>query len=225
MKKSLKSFTLLLPVISLLIAIGIIVVPALHFYYRLKPLAHGSEPITLRAGEFQMEIQPKELLPFSFQRATWWAEKPITILDVPGLFVGLPISWLLSLTNWNPELALFPLQWRPILFPVYALPAWLYVGCGIDGLLGRRRVGRINMIFSIVIATAFALMCGGLECGISAAERQGQARLGWSIQGLALWTLLFAIPSVAWLIQRRKAVWGRVSDPPGWVEDPSPHQP
>ena len=130
------------------------------------------------------------------------AREGSTILDAPAKFVEIPVSFLISRTpNWHPA-AFYSWSWQSLVYPVYALPAWFYIGLGIDALFGRRRVGRSNMIFSVVIAVAFAVMCCGLEFGISAAERQGQERLTWYIKGFALWAALFVIPCAAWVRQK-----------------------
>lgn len=42
-----------------------------------------------------------------------------------------------------------------------------------------------------------------------AAEREGQERLNWLIEGFAIWAVLFSIPVVAWMRQKRQRTLGK----------------
>ena len=90
------------------------------------------------------------------------------------------------------------------MYPIYALPAWIYIGFAIDAMIGRRHIRRWNMILSMLLALTCASLFCGFRFGLPAAEREGQERLSWFIDGLALWAVLFSIPVMAWLRQRRR---------------------
>jgi hypothetical protein len=195
----------LLPALIICLWIAVILAPALLFFFRLKQTAHGSESLLLVFGDFQMTIPSNHFFSFAFDRAGLRADKLIFVLDLPAKAMELIVSLLMSSRtgNWHPA-SLLPSTWRALTYPFYALPAWFYVGASVDALLGRRHVSRWNMILSLILSLMLVTLCCGLRFGISAAERQGQDLLGWAIEGLALWAILFSIPFVAWIKQRSK---------------------
>jgi len=181
-----------------------VLAPALLFFVRLKHMAHGSGSVSLASGEFEMTISSDHFLSIAFDRAGWSAEKSITLLDAPAKFVEIIVSLVVARTgNWHPA-SLLTSTWHSLIYPIYALPAWFYVGHGIDALFRRNRVRPSNMMVGLTLALVSGVLCCGFRFGLSAAERQGQDQLNWSIEGLALWALLFAIPFVAWLKQKAR---------------------
>lgn len=100
--------------------------------------------------------------------------------------------------------SLLPSTWHALIYPVYALPAWIYIGLGIDAGIGRCLVRRWNVVLSLCLALTFAVLFCGFRFGMSAAERESQELLSWFIEGFALWAVLFAIPFVAWMLRRKR---------------------
>jgi hypothetical protein len=148
----------------------IVLAPALLFFFRLKHMAHGSGSVSLTSGDFQMTISSNHFLSVAFDRAGWSAQKSITVLNAPAKFVEIVVSVLVSRTgNWYPA-SFLRSTWRSLIYPIYALPAWFYVGLGIDALLGRSRIRQRNMILSLILALASAVLCCGFRFGISPAE-------------------------------------------------------
>jgi len=198
-----------LPIAELLLAAALILVPALVFFFRLKHAAHGSGHVLIHTGQFRTLVPFEGSFSFAFFRATAAAAKSIIVLNIntPASFVELIVSLLrppfsgtrYSTSSWYPGwLGLGP--GRSLTYPIYALPAWFYVGRGIDALLARRRVGTGNMVLSVVLAGVAIAICCGLRFGLSPWEHQDQ--VGPYIEGFALWACLFAIPLVAWFRQR-----------------------
>jgi hypothetical protein len=77
----------MLPVIELPFAAIIVIVPTLRLFTRLKLMANGSASVSLAFGEFVVNIPLDCFLSFAFDRAAWWAERPVTILNTPAKFV------------------------------------------------------------------------------------------------------------------------------------------
>lgn len=177
MKKRLISFAYMLPIIELLFAAIIVLVPALLFFIRLKQMAHSSGSVSLGSGEIVLTIPSDRFLSVAFDRAGWWAEKPVTILNTPAKFVETLVSLVVARKGywWPPSLV--QSTWQALTYPIYALPAWIYVGLGIDALIGRHRVHRWNVILSVLLALTCALLFCGFRFGMPAAEREGQERL------------------------------------------------
>ena len=78
------------------------------------------------------------------------------------------------------------------------------MGLGIDAGIGHCLVRRWNVALSLFLALTFAVLFCGFRFGMPAAEREGQEFLSWLIEGFALWAVLFAIPFVAWMLQRKR---------------------
>jgi hypothetical protein len=167
-------------------------------------MAHGAGSVSLSAGEFVMKIPADRFLPVAFHRAGSWAEKPVTIMNAPAKFVEVFVSLLVAHeAKWYPASFLLS-TWYALIYPVYALPAWLYVGVGIDALMGCRVVRRWNAALSVFLALTFALLFCGFRFGMPAAEREGQELLSWFIDGFTLWAVLFGIPFAAWMLRRKR---------------------
>ena len=153
-----------------------------------------------------MMIPSNRFLSVAFDRAGWWAEEPVTILNAPAKIVEAFVSLIVAQkANWYPA-SLLSSTWHSLIYPIYALPAWLYVGVGIDALMGRCLVRRWNAALSVFLALSFAVLFFGFRFGMPAADREGQERLSWFIDGFALWAVLFAIPFAAWVRWRKRRV-------------------
>lgn len=200
----LRSFAYLLPIIELLFATVIVVFPALLFFTRLKQVAHGSGSVSLTSGEFVWTIPPDRFLLAAFDRAAWRAEGPVTIVNTPAKFVETLVSLVVARKGYWWPLSLPQSTWHALIYPIYALPAWIYIGFAIDAMIGRRHIRRWNVILSVLLVLICASLFCGFRFGMPAAEREGQERLGWFIDGFAIWTVLFSLPVVAWLRQKRQ---------------------
>jgi hypothetical protein len=77
MKKYLRSYSVVLPIAELLLAAGLILVPALVFFFRLKHAAHGSGHVLIHTGQFQTRVPSEGFFSFAFFRATAAAAKSI----------------------------------------------------------------------------------------------------------------------------------------------------
>jgi hypothetical protein len=203
-RKRLNSFAYLLPLLELLFGAATMLVPALLFFLRLKQVAHGAGSVSLSSGDMVMTIPSDHFLSVALDRAGWWAEKPATVLNAPAKFVEVVVSLLVAhKANWHPA-SLLPSTWHALIYPIYALPAWVYIGFGIDAGIGRCPIRRWNMALSLFLALTFAGLFCGFRFGMPAAEREGQELLSWFIKGFALWAALFAIPFVAWMLRRKR---------------------
>jgi len=218
-RKRLNSFAYLLPLLELLFGAAIMLAPALLFFFRLKQMAHGAASVSLSSGDIVMTIPSDGFLSVAFDRAGWWAEKPATILNAPAKFVEVFVSLLVAHKGYWYPASLLPSTWHALIYPIYALPAWVYVGLGIDAGIGRRPVRRWNVVLSVFLALTCAALFCGFRFGMPATEREGQELLSWFIEGFALWALLFAIPFVAWTIRRKRETHLVRDEVPGPIDD------
>ncbi len=192
---------MLLPILDLVSWGLMVLAPTILAYFHFKHIADASGKFSIGPT---MVVEPQNLFGFAFQMTAWAVEKVVIVMDAPACFFDPVISLLVSgKTNWYPE-SLGHSAWRVLTFPFFVLPAWSYVGSGIDALIGKKRVGKGNMIFGLVMAGLLIVIAGGVRFGLSAAERQDQEFLPWFVAGFVVWAILFAVPFVAWLRQRKR---------------------
>jgi hypothetical protein len=200
MKNGKKSVSVLLPFGALLCSALLPILLALRVYFRLKTAAHGAARVSFGSAALRFTIPTEHLLSFAFSGTGLWAGEPIRAINAPAMLVDLFVSFIFS-GNGHPE-SILTSTWVILAFPIYALPAWWFVGRGFDGLLNRKRIRVVEMVIGAVLATSFLALAAMTRFGMSAAERGGQA--GWYMYGFTFWGLLFAVPFVAWIRQRTR---------------------
>jgi hypothetical protein len=92
-----------------------------------------------------------------------------------------------------------PWQWIAITYPMYALPAWVFVGWALDVWVRRRRMPASIGWVSGILSCGFAFLALGLRFGLTEAERNGQDLLMSYVVGFVLWAFLLAVPFIVWL--------------------------
>lgn len=202
MKNRKTSLSVLVPFGALLCSVLLPLLFALRVYFRLKTAAHGAPTVSFGSAPYRFTIPTDHLLSFAFSGTALWAEGPIRAINAPALAVDLLVSLIFSGNgNWHPESILMA-TWVILAFPVYALPAWWFVGRGFDGLLNRKRIRVFEMVIAAILTTSFLALAAMLRFGMSAAERGDRA--DWYMYGFTFWGLLVAVPFVAWVCQRTR---------------------
>jgi len=202
MKPLVRSYTVRLPIAAVAFSLGLLFeLTALNFY-SFKVSAHGSDSISIGTTTTSLVVQSNGFLSLAFTGAAFLVEKPIIILNVPAHFVDALICYAIARQpSWSPS-SIGPAAWHCLTYPLFALPAWFYVGFGLDAFLGRKRVRPLALTPSVVLVLAFGVLAAGLLFGLTPEERREQDMLLAYIGGLALWAVLFAVPFAAWLRQR-----------------------
>jgi hypothetical protein len=199
--KKVISFCVVVPVLGLLLSATLVVVPAYRLYLHLKQAERGAG-ITLRTGLWQIDVPADRVLGFAISSTAMREQGPITLLNAPGHALHLLVSLAVGRRpNWYPY-ALGPSVWRVLSFPVYALPAWFFLGRGLDAWFANEPLRRVDLVISLTLVGIFLTLSVGLKFGLSDAERQGQELLNWYIGGFCLWAFLMAIPLAAWIRQK-----------------------
>ncbi len=184
-------------------ATGLLVVPALTFYFRIKHAAHGAATVYIRAGEFTLPLRSSEFLSQGFMSAGYVARQWVLPLNAPGIVGQLLVSVFSRYTGRFYRATLFWPFWDSVIYAIFAIPAWRFVGRGVDQLRKGVSAGRANLVMSLVLivlsATFSAVIWIGFLNDPGATE---DARL--ASVGFAVWSLLFAIPLLAWVRNRRQ---------------------
>jgi len=126
-----------------------------------------------------------------------WIVMALNLPAFPAEFLESIGTWPMS---WSPS-AFSIFQWRMLTFPILALPAWFYVGRGIDALRFRTVLSLWGMASSSILGLGCATLCGGLAFVFPRVDREELLVL--MTGGFALWSLLFASVAVAAVQQGR----------------------
>ena len=194
--------SLWLPLFAVLLSAAIVLVPAIRTYLRRRAAIGSGDRLMLTIGEFQMMIPKGRMLRSAVEMNAMREQGTISLLNAPGYVLGA-LAWQLVIHHARgfPD-SLGPFIWRALSVPLYAIPAWFFVGRGIDGLLMRRLMRLFDLVMSTILVLLSLMVSVGLQFGLSASERTGDDLLVYLISGFAWWTLLFAFPLSAWVRQR-----------------------
>ena len=98
---------------------------------------------------------------------------------------------------WWPQ-SLGPAVWDCLSFPLFAIPAWWYVGSEVDRLLRRERVRSTSAVTSTILVVIFGTVAAVLIFGL----RGDPGLVPGYMEGFTLWTFLIAVPLIARLRQK-----------------------
>jgi hypothetical protein len=193
------SFALLLPLAELAAWTEIVAAPTALTVYRLHQAARGSDRIGVHFGQFQITLPRRRWLPWALESVSMERWRAITAANLPGTAIETLISLLTSWPSlWHPS-GLSSEAWRTVAYPFFCLPAWWFVGLGLDGLLRRRRLHWATLLTGSILCLLFLVPIFGFRFGLSAAERVG---MGWVFFGFGFWTVAFGILPIAWIRQK-----------------------
>ena len=194
------SFSVLLPLIDLVIWVVLLAVPATLVFLNLERVAQGSGVANIQAEMFSASIPRKQFLSFALQSAAIKSSSTVAAANMPGFFgellISLPTSWPAS---WHPAGMMLD-TWRAITFPFFCLPAWWLVGLGVDVLLKWRRLHWVTFLTGTLLFILFGVLFFGLRFALTDSERGG---LVYPLWGMGLWAGLFAVLPIAWFRQWR----------------------
>jgi len=190
------SFSVLLPLLALMVWAVLVPTETAYIYLRLSQLSPRSPRLEFNIDRYRIAIPRNRLLSFALMGVATTQSHLVTAANLPGtageILISLPTSWP---NSWRPHT--FSLDsWRCLSWPFFCLPAWWFAGRGIDALLGWHRPRWWTLLIGSLLFAAFAALFFGFRFGMSAEERSGTT---WVLWGCALWALLFATFPVAWI--------------------------
>ncbi len=187
-------FCVIFPLFSVCVWILFVAIPVTFGYLHIMYASHGSPSVSINTGEFQLSIASRNFLRFAAYNLGERSCRALVALNLPAL----PFELLTSIKTWpriwSPA-GLPLLRWRAMIYPLLALPVWLYVGTGIDALLGRVRLHIWDIVISSIVALAFAAGCGALTFAVPPVDQDPSLTSVGG--GLGLWALLFAVMAFA----------------------------
>lgn len=177
----------LLPLAELSLWCALVLLPTLFIYGQLYVLqARGNA--SLGSGQFE------------FWLATVCEHRFYTIvnLNLPGALVGAPLSVpAASYLRSHPRV--FSVRtWHTVTMPFFCIPAWWFLGLGIDAALTRKRLHwGLHAIGSILCCVCIAALVG-----ILTSPPADKTDLLPFMPGAIFWVVAFGLFPLNWLLQR-----------------------
>jgi hypothetical protein len=194
-------FSLLLPLLSLLLWVGLVAVPVTATYLDIRGSAGYSPSFRSYAEDLDRGL-PVVPLRYAAQNAVAKHTGLMEGLNAEGFWVEILIdrcspAWPMY---WLPE-GVELTSWRAITYPIWCLPFWALAGLGLDRLLSRRRV-RWPMITLGTVLSVVSLATGiGLYFSRDVDSPDDVHHFVW---GLVVWGVLFLSFPVAGVLYPRR---------------------
>lgn len=187
MKQRKISYAGLLPLAELSLWCAIVVLPTLFMYGQLC-LALPRGNASLRSG--QLEFLLASVCEHRFYT--------IANLNLPGVLVGAPLSVpAAAYLRGHPRM--FSVRtWHSVTMPFFCIPAWWFLGLGMDAALARKRLHwGLHAIGSILSCVCIATLIG-----ILTSLPADKTDLLPFMPGAILWAVAFGLFPLNWLCQR-----------------------
>jgi hypothetical protein len=189
------SFSLLLPILELSAWTMLVATEVGLIYYGAHRATHGA---SAHLGSAELNLPPDRWVEFALRWMPLAHSHTIITANLPGILPDLLISLPSDQPGkWHPSWVSLE-NWRCFTFPFYCLPAWWFVGYGLDALLARRHVRRAVLWTGTLLCLLFAVPL----VGCLTAPPGDRADLAWLVPGLLLWTVLFGVFPGGWLRQK-----------------------
>jgi len=157
------------------------------------------------SGQFELVLPKDRWLAFSVARVCEQRFHTIANLNLPGIIVGAPFSLpAVAFLRRHPTM-LSPKSWHTVTVAFFGLPAWWFVGLGVERLLTRRRMPWSALAFG----SALCLACIAFAIGIVTSAPIDKVDLLPFLPGALLWTIAFGLFPFLWMLQKSPAKWGR----------------
>jgi hypothetical protein len=176
----------------------LVIVPTTLIYMSLLQRAHNSSTAELSF----MSLPRERFASFALSVGTIRQSHLVTAINMPGMIGAMLVSIPTWPNGWRPAWATMD-SWRALSLPLFCLPAWWFVGKGIDALVGSIRLHWSPLLVGCLFCALFIFLGVGLGLTATADDR---ADMWWMLSGMGLWAVLFAVFPFAWLRQRRSRV-------------------
>ena len=193
-------FSLLVPILALIACSVAILYPALRLYDHLRtaPVVNGN--IYIGIGVYQAIVPRGHLLSWSFQMSTLARSSTIQAANLPGYILFALVAPSANSSFWRNSGGMFYLL-REAAYFVFCIPAWWFLGFGIEGLLSFRKLRWRSMLAGTLLVLFFALLAIAIQLNFGESP-QDHSEAVVPLWGFFFWAAAFAIPPLAWLKQR-----------------------
>jgi hypothetical protein len=188
------SCAFLLPIAELAIWSVLVLIPALLTYSAFYSIQNHRNAAT-RSGQF--DLAPRDLwLELSLMPVCERQFHAIANLNLPGALIGAPLSTFAT-SYFRTHTSGFSIHtWHSVTMPFFCLPAWWFVGLGVDGTLARKRLHWALRLVGLI----FCLACLALVIGILTSPPADREDLLPFMPGAIFWAISFGLFPLNWIL-------------------------
>lgn len=192
------SCAVLLPIAELALWSVLVLIPTLLMYGRFYSL-QKHENASARSGQFETILPRDRWLEFSLATVCERQFHTIANLNLPGALIGAPLS-VPAASYFRTHPSWFSVQtWHTVTVPFFCLPAWWFVGVGMEGTLTRKRLHWALRLVGLVFCGA----CVALVIGILTSPPADRSDLLPFMPGAIFWAVAFGLLPLNWLLTLR----------------------
>jgi len=197
-------FCKLLPFVALALCVAVLAAFTTLSYLNLRRISAHGRAVLIHNHEVNVRIPPKQFFIASIVAAGTVATRPIQAINMPAMVTEALVSATARTwpDSWRPAafgptpVGLF--AWRGLIFPIYCLPFWWFVGLGLDALLKQRYLRWPTLLIGTLLCGLLIVIVLGFTFTLSAEDHKDGT---WIFCGFSLWILLFGTFPAAWLRQ------------------------
>jgi hypothetical protein len=187
----------MLPLAELFVWFLLVPVPTLLLYGQLR-LAQMERNGSRGAGRSESDVPPHGWLWFSLSEVSERQFVSMMNLNLPGALIGAPVS-VPAVSYLEKHLDIYPIRvWQALTLPFFCIPAWWFVGAGMEGLLARKRLH----LALRVIGSLLCCVCIAFAIGILTAPAADSKDLLPFLPGAVLWAVAFGMFPLNWVLTR-----------------------
>lgn len=198
MKPQRISCAFLLPVAELALWSVLVLIPTLVIYGRLYSF-QKHENASTRSGQFESILPRDRWLEFSLATVCERRFHTIVNLNLPGALIGAPLS-VPAASYLRTHPSGFSVQtWHTVTMPFFCLPAWWFVGLGMEGALTRTRLHWALRSVGLI----FCCACVAVVIGILTSPPADRRELVPFMPGAIFWAVAFGSFPLNWILTAR----------------------
>jgi hypothetical protein len=195
------SYAFLLPIAELALWSVLVVVPTLVMYGNFYSL-QKNDNASSGSGQFESILPRDRWLAFSLATVCERRFHAIANLNLPGALIGAPLSVPAASYFRKHESGLSVQTWHTVTMPFFSLPAWWFVGLGMEGALTRKRLHwALRSAGSIFCCACFALVIG-----ILTSPPADRSDLLPFMPGAIFWAAAFGLFPLNWILATRSRI-------------------
>jgi len=191
----------MLPLLELLVWSTLVPIPTLLLCGRIYLLQRHANA-SREPRRFETVVPRNRWLEFSLQVVGEQNFDSVMDLNLPGVLIWGPMSVPANSYLEKHAAAISPRVLQVVTLPFCCLPAWWFVGVGVEGLLARKRLHLAMRLIGSVLCSA----CIAFAVGILFAPPGDRGDMLPFIPGAVLWTGAFGLFPLGWWLRRRGKV-------------------
>ena len=191
------SFAIFLPFVDFLIWAALALTPAALLFIQSQDTSIGPKGGVSVDYSFDVHRDDMYTIPLTEKKVS--RSHTIGTVALPATIVETVISSPSILASSWHAADFYVDSFRSLTYPIYSLPAWWFVGTGLDGLFRKRKIGLPSRLAGTALTIVLITIVIGLRSAPHGNDPNGE--FNWIIRALGIWVLMFAVFPAVWLKQ------------------------